>query len=303
MKKPIFLLIAIAAILSSCSNSELASVKSLSSSATASISGYVATNYPDAKIFNTTVSGSTVIATLNTGEQITFNADGSMISYANNFSLGLKADSLVVNPDSIPKDSLGRPGHGGMGFGDGKKHGGPDGQGGSTTKKGGGPGCGGPGGPGYGGPIVDSTHVGLNPKPGHDRHFKNEIVVDSLPVVINDYIITNYAAYTVIHAEIDTLCQGAVTEVMVCAKGIEPVKLVFGNAGVYLFKAERILYTEVPTLVSAAVTADYATYKTTRRAEKLTLADGTLQYVVFVQLAKVRKMVTFSADGTVVCEK
>jgi len=40
-----------------------------------------------------------------------------------------------------------------------------------------------------------------------------------------------------------------------------------------------------------------------KRAEKITLADGSLQYKVFVSLDKVRKAVTFNADGTIVCEK
>jgi len=307
MKKTIFFVATFAAILTSCSNSELAGVASVSKGTTASITAYVASNYPDTKIYTTSTSGTSVIATLNTGEQLTFSSDGKLMSYTNNFSLGLKADSLAIDPnDTIDGPGHGGPGHGGPGQPGGNKgggpgHGGPKGNGGPNGF-GGGPGCGGPNGPGYGGPI-DSTHVDGNQKPGHKRHFNNEIVVDSLPTVVNVYITTNYLAYTVIHAEIDTICSGAVTEVMVCTKGNEPVKLVFDASGTYLFKGERIKYADVPVAVSAAVTADYATYTVAGRAEKFTLADGSLQYKVHLFLGKVHKTVTLTADGTIVCEK
>jgi len=294
MKKTIFLALTVAAFMASCSSNDLASVASVPKATSASITAYVADNYPGTTVYTTAVSGSSVIATLNTGEQITFSSAGAVLSYANNFALGLKADSLDCRPDSIPKDSMGKPGHDG-----GRGHGGPNGHGGML---GGGPGKGGHDGPGYGGPI-DSTHVLGYEKPGHHRHFKNEIVVDSLPTVINVYISANYSGYKVIHAEIDTICQGAVTAVMVCVVGSEPVKLVFDAAGTYLYKAKRILFTDVPAVVTAAITANYSTYKVTRRVEIFTLANGSEQFKVFLVLDKAHKTVTFNADGTVACEK
>ena len=292
MKKTFFLVITIAAILASCSSNESASVGSVTTAASATITAYVTDNYPGTTVYTSTASGSKVITTLNTGEQLTFTSAGTIISYANNISKGLKADSLIITPDSTFIDGKGKPGQG-------KGHGGPDGRGGMM---GGGPGSKGHDGPGYGGPI-DSTHVAGAQKPGHDRHFKNEIVVDSLPSVINAYVLANYATYTVIHAEIDTICQGAVTEVMVCIKGTEPVKLVFDATGSYLFKAKRILYADVPAAVTATITANYPTYKATHRVELFTLANGSLQYKVFLILNKTHKVVTFNADGTVACEK
>jgi hypothetical protein len=294
MKKTIFLALTIAAMMTSCSSNESASMGSVPKATSTSITAYVADNYPGTQVYSTAVSGSSVIATLNTGEQITFTSKGAVLSYANNFDLGLKADSLDVRPDSIPADGLGKPGHDG-----GRGHGGPNGHGGML---GGGPGKGGPEGPGYGGPV-DSTHVLGYEKPGHHRHFKSEILVDSLPTVINVYISTNYSGYKVIHAEIDTICQGAVTAVMVCVKGSEPVKLVFDGAGTYLYKAKRILFADVPAAVTAAIKANYSTFKITHRVEIFTLANGSEQFKVFMMLDKVHKMVTFNADGTVACEK
>jgi len=290
MKKTIFFALTMVAILTSCSSNESAGAGSVSKATSATITTYVADNYPGTTIYTTAVSGSSVIATLNTGEQITFSGAGAVLSYANNFAFGLKADSLDCRPDSITGDSLGKGGRG---------HGGPNGHGGMT---GSGPGAGGPNGPGYGGPI-DSTHVTGNHKPGHDRHFKNEIVVDSLPTAINVYISANYSGYKVIHAEIDTICQGAVTAVMVCVAGTEPVKLVFDAAGTYLYKAIRILVTDVPAAVTATITANYSTYKVTHRIEKITLSNGNEQFKVFLALNKTHKTVTFNADGTVACEK
>jgi hypothetical protein len=268
--------------MASCtSNEELASgTANVSSSTSASVAAYVAENYPATTVVSTTASSSAVTATLNTGETLSFTKSGSLLSYSNNATDGIAADSLI-----IPTDSVRGPGHGGDRDGRGAGHGGN-------------------GGPGKG-PKPDSTHVGGKPGEGHGhpRHFKNEISVDSLSTAINTYIGTNYSGYKVIHAEVDTLCQGIVNEVLVCTTATEPVKLVFDAAGAYLFKAERIQYADVPATVTAAVTANYSTYSVRRRAEKFSLTDGSFQYKVFMSLDKVRKTVTFNADGTISCEK
>jgi len=250
MKKIILSILALAAVMVSCSSNDDSA--GVSSSTSESIATYIAEIFPAASVVSTTSSSSKVTATLNTGETVTFSKDGSVIAYANNACKGLAADSLVTSTDSV-----GRPKHGGKGHG---KH-------------------------------------------GHDKHFKNEVSVDSLSTTINDYISINYAGDTVIHAEVDTICQGIVTEVFVCSSTKEPIKLVFDATGTFIFKAERIKYADVPAEISAAVTANYSTYSVKKRAEKFTLADGSLQYKVFLSFNKTRKSVTFNADGTVSCEK
>lgn len=283
MKKLIFSVLALAAVMVSCtSNEELAAgVSSASGSTSATVAAYVAENYPATTIVSTTTSGSVVTATLNTGETLSFTKNGSLISYSNNAVEGIDADSLIVT-DSTSTDSEGRPhhrgGHGGRGHGGHGEGEGPEGHGSDSLQAGG------------------EGH-------GHPRHFENEIAVDSLPVIVNDYILANYSGYKVIHAQVDTICQGIVTEVLVCTTATEPVKLVFDASGVYLFKAQRIKYADVPAEVSAAVTANYSTYSVKKRSEKFTLADGSIQYKVFMSLDSTRKSVTFNADGTVSCEK
>ena len=296
MKKAFFSVLAIAAFMVSCSsNEDFAGQASVSSATSSSVSAYIGQNFPDTKIVSTISNGSTVTTTLNTGETILFTTSGSVISYSNNFKAGLKADSIfTTSTDTTSVDTLGhRP------DGHGRGHGKPGGHGGHGGPKGGGHGH------GNGGTAPDSTHIG-GPKGGghgHDRHFKNEVSVDSLSAEIKSYISTNYSGYSVIHAETDTICQGVVTEVLVCTSSSEPVKLIFDTAGTFLFKAERIKYADVPAEISAAVTAGYSTYTVMKRAEKLTLADGSAQYKVHMELSGVRKSVTFNADGTVSCEK
>ena len=277
MKKIIFSILAFAALLVSCSsNADMAGTTTASTGTTvsATVASYVAQNYPATKVVSSTATSTGSTVTLNTGETLSFSKAGSVLAYSNNSSAGLLADSLVVT-DSIRPDGRG-----------GKEHRGGHGH------------CKGPFGPGPQHPG-DSVQM----KPGHPRHFENEIAVDSLPAAINEYILSNYAGLKVIHAEIDTICQGVVTEVLVCSTTKEPVKLVFAATGTYLFKAERMKYADVPALVSAAVTANYSTYTIMKRAEKFTLADASIQYKVFMHLTNVRHAVTFNADGTIACEK
>ncbi len=273
MKKNIFLAIAIATAFVSCnSNEDLASGSfAVSSSSSASISNYLSQNYPETKIISTVSSGSNLTATLNTGEMLTFTSNGNLISYSNNFKAGMKADSIPTPPNANPNDSVaghhrGGDGHGKPGGGYGNGHGKPG-------------------------------------KHGHDKHFENEIPVDSLSATITSYISANYSGFSIIHAESDTICQGTVTEVLVCTAASEPQKLIFDTAGNFLFKGERIKYANVPAAVSDAVTANYSAYYIMKRAGKLTLTDGSNQYRIFMELDKVRKSVTFNADGTVACEK
>jgi hypothetical protein len=277
MKKIIFSILALAAVLVSCSsNADMAGVTTAAGTSTvsATVAAYVAQNYPATKVVSSTTTGSGSTVTLNTGETISFSKAGSVIAYSNNSDAGMSADSLVVT-DSIRPD-----GHGG------KEHRGGHGHG-----------------KGAFGPDPQHPGDSIKMKPGHPRHFENEIAVDSLPATINEYILSNYAGLKVIHAEIDTICQGVVTEVLVCSPKAEPVKLVFDATGVYLFKAERMKYADVPAQVSAIVTANYSSYKIMKRAEKFTLANASIQYKVFMELTKVHHSVTFNADGTIACEK
>jgi hypothetical protein len=221
----------------------------------------------------------TVTTELNTGEELKFSTAGVFMAYSNNADYGMSADSLLC--DSTHNDSI-RIGH----HGDGDK-------GGKHGDKGG----------KHGGKGGKHDNDSIKHGRGHDRHFENEIAIDSLASDIATYISINYSGYTVLHAETDTICEGAITEVLVTLANAQPVKLVFDIANAYLFKAERTEYANVPSLISDAVTANYSTYSVMKRFETYTMADNSLKYKIYLRNSDTKKIVTFNADGTVSCEK
>lgn len=146
-------------------------------------------------------------------------------------------------------------------------------------------------------------HGGHGHPGGGNGHPGGGIPVDSLPAAITGYITANYSGYTIMHAETDTLClEGAVTEVMICQSGSEPVKLFFDAGNAFIIKANRILYTDTPQAVKDYITANYAGYQICDKSEKYTMADGSLQFRVFMRMEQVRKSVRLKEDGTLVCE-
>jgi len=136
----------------------------------------------------------------------------------------------------------------------------------------------------------------------HGGHNGNQIPVDSLPVMITDYIAANYAGYSVMHAEYDTLCpEGGVKEVMIGISGLEPLKLVFDSSDTFLMQASRIFYSTVPQAVKDHITANYATYQVSNKSEKLILADNSIQYAVYVRLNADHKKLRITDGGIMVC--
>lgn len=284
MRKSFLAAITIATIMASCTTStdEMTGIESLTTDAASTITSYISNNYPDTKLVTSVKSGGNVSVILNTGEELTFSTSGTFLAYSNNAGDGLLADSLGIPCDSTRNDSI-RAGH---------NHGGKGGKHGDNGGKHGGKG---------GKHGNDSTFAGG--KHGHDRHFRNEIAIDSLSADINTYVSTNYSGYTVLHAESDTICEGAVTEVLVAIGGAQPVKLVFDASNVYLMKAERFVYADVPAEVSTAVTTNFSMYSVMKKCEKQTLPDGSIKYVVHLRSTDAHKVVTFNTDGSVSCEK
>lgn len=133
-------------------------------------------------------------------------------------------------------------------------------------------------------------------------HHGGGIPVDSLPAAISGYITANYAGYTIRHAEYDSLCpEGLVTEVVLSLQGQEPVKLYFDALAAFLMLDNRVLYADLPQAVKDYVAANYAAYETCHRATKLTMADGTVQYIVYLRQGTSKIKLRIQADGTPVC--
>lgn len=243
-----------------------------------SVQAYVADNYPDVVVDNIAMSGSTVTATLSSGEELCFTEDVSLLTYSNKSMYGLPTDSLEVCSDSTNEVFDNSMGHHGKGHhGKGRHDNGMMGNGGKMGK----------------------GHYG---NPGL-KHRSNALCLDSLPSAVNTYISAHYAGYTVIHANSDTLCSGAVLQVMVCDSLSEPIMLVFDQVGSYLMKGIRMHYTDVPSEVSSAISTAYPSYTVSNRCSKYVLADGTIDYRVYLKLERERLRITLKADGSIVCQR
>ncbi len=149
----------------------------------------------------------------------------------------------------------------------------------------------------------DTVHGGGHHGGGHHGGpHGNGIPVDSLPLLITDYISAHFSGYTIMHARYDTLCpEGAVKEVMIVAAGTEPVKLLFGAGDVFLMQASRVLYATLPQQVKDYITANYTGYQPCYRSEKLNLAGNVIQYSVYARSGSSRVKVRLMEDGTLVC--
>lgn len=150
-------------------------------------------------------------------------------------------------------------------------------------------------GPGHG---PGGGHHG--PGPGHG----GGIPIDSLPTAITSFIATNFPADTIIGARPDSTCQyGKVIQVLITHNTAKPTKLVFDANNTYLYLAERVAYSTASQAVIDTVSSVYATYKVRRAAEKLTLSNASIEYNVYLNLNRSKKVVTIKDDGTIVCER
>ncbi len=131
------------------------------------------------------------------------------------------------------------------------------------------------------------------------------IPLDSLPAAITTYVSANYANARIIDARLDSTCQfGNVINVMVRQQRSAPTRLTFDLTGTYLFKGERALYSSLPQAVRDTVAAHYTINTNVKnRAEKLTLANASIEYNVYLMNNRVRTAITLLDNGTIVCTK
>ena len=149
----------------------------------------------------------------------------------------------------------------------------------------------------------DGDHDGHGHGHGIGGHHGHELPIDSLPASVTAYMAANYAGFTIRHAELDSLCSiGGVINIAASQQAAPPVHLMFSAAGVYLMKGSRAEYATLPQVVKDYMTANYAGFDTRKRVIQLTLADGTIQYMVFLHKNEQHKNVLIKADGTLLCE-
>ena len=147
-------------------------------------------------------------------------------------------------------------------------------------------------------------HSGGGPGPGgHGGGHHGFIPVDSLPYAIKAYVTTHFAGYTLRHAEYDSLCpNGLVYEINIDKMKTPPVQLYFDMTATFLMRSDLIRYFDLPQVVQSSILTNYAGYFS-MKIEKLTLADGTLQYLVDLSKPHTMKTVRFDANGIVLCER
>ena len=157
------------------------------------------------------------------------------------------------------------------------------------------------------GGFIGEGQTPMNNGHHHGKHpHHHGVPSDSISTAIKNYISTNFAGYTVKHAETDSLCSaGGVTEVVLSKQGSAHLKLYFEtNGGIYLMQGSRILSSDLPQAVKDAVSSHYPEYILTEKSEKYTLADNyTIEYFVFLSMGQTKKHAIIKEDGTLVCDQ
>jgi hypothetical protein len=158
---------------------------------------------------------------------------------------------------------------------------------------------------GFLGEGKEDNHHGHHYEHHHpgEGHHHNGFDTDSLPASITDYISTNFADYTIHHAETDSICSdGVVTEVMIFKQGSEPLKLYFTTTGTFLMQGTRILSSDLPEAVKTTIASGFPGYSLRERSEKYVLADNyTVEYFIFLCQGEAHKEVIIKEDGTTLC--
>lgn len=165
----------------------------------------------------------------------------------------------------------------------------------------------------HGGDTIcnDTTHGRGHGHPGGGHHGGGHhggpghgIPIDSLSPAIISYITTNFPGYAIRHAELDTLCpEGAVIEVMLEMHGVEPKKVIFNPQNDYLMWAKRIQFSDMPQSVKDYITSNFVTYYVCNMGEILTMADSSLQYIIYLNKEQTHVYIRVKAVGTLVCEQ
>lgn len=124
-----------------------------------------------------------------------------------------------------------------------------------------------------------------------------------LPQSVQDYISSNYPDYSIDESEMDTSCTGTtIYEVEIEGSNDDELELTFDSEGTFLYSESEIESSELPSAVTTSISNNYSSYST-EEAERLDMADGSLQYEAELKDGSTTLEVLFDADGTVICEE
>jgi hypothetical protein len=162
----------------------------------------------------------------------------------------------------------------------------------------------------------DFCHGGPFPFPGGDSLHHghpwhgcppNWINIDSLSGTIKSFVTTNYPTFVIWHAETDTVCpNGDILEVMIRKPATRPPQdliLYFDKSDNYILVAQRVMFMNIPQAVKNYISTNFGNLHQCYMSDKLTLADSTLNYAVYVNQRRLHERVVLTASGTLVCEQ
>ncbi|WP_447951193.1 hypothetical protein [Chryseobacterium koreense] len=151
-----------------------------------------------------------------------------------------------------------------------------------------------------------SSDEALSVKQGAEaaEYPSENINLDTLPASIQEFISTNYPGYKMISAVKDPLCSGLEAIDVTVEKPDSPsFSLIFKIDGQFLQQESDISLSELPKAVSNQLTARFKDSTPDQNAEKLILADQSINYQVDLTKGQQKKEVVFKEDGTVVCSE
>jgi hypothetical protein len=120
-------------------------------------------------------------------------------------------------------------------------------------------------------------------------------------------VTTNYPAFVIWHAETDTVCpNGDIIEVMIRKPATRPPEdliLYFDKSSDYILVAQRVMYMNIPQAVKNYISTNFGNLHQCYMSDKLTLADSSLNYAVYVNQRRLHERVVLTASGALVCEQ
>lgn len=135
------------------------------------------------------------------------------------------------------------------------------------------------------------------------KPLSGKIEINNLPTKVIEFIDRNYKGYNISNAVYDPLCNGSdAIDIAITQKGKPNYSLIFLPDGTFVQKEEDVDVSLAPKKVISTLKEKYPDFKISNQIEKLTLADGSLQYLVDISKGLLTKEVILAEDGKIVCE-
>jgi hypothetical protein len=147
---------------------------------------------------------------------------------------------------------------------------------------------------------ADTSHTAILPA---DNSLKDKKVsLDQLPSSVKPYVDKNFPGYVTKSAAHDPLCSGEdAIDVVIERSGHTTYSLIFKPDGTFVQKEEDVPSGGLPAKVKDVIKVKFPGAAVANQAERLTMADNSIQYVFDITVNNQTKEVIVAADGTIVC--